>query len=134
MKVPFLFSVMTGGIESGKVLNQRLAEVAQDKGMALCVGSQRAAVENEEFKVLVRWKNFTADCNRNYKKCVGTPFITQVLADGGVYPCSQFFKDPDYMYGSLHEKSFSDIIFGNKAKQVSRKIEEEVDVSKCISY
>ncbi|MDC1175724.1 radical SAM protein, partial [Bacteriovoracaceae bacterium] len=42
-------------------------------------------LQDENFKVIVRWKNFTKDCNRNYKKCVGTPFITQVLADGGVY-------------------------------------------------
>lgn len=91
-------------------------------------------LETESFKVLVRWKNFTKDCNRTYKKCIGTPFITQVLADGGVYPCSQFFKDPNYIYGNLHEKSFKEIIFGEQAKEVSRKIEDTVDVSKCISY
>lgn len=91
-------------------------------------------LQDENFKVIVRWKNFTQDCNRTYRKCVGTPFITQVLADGGVYPCSQFFKNPDYLYGSLHEQSFEEIIFGEKAQQVTKKIEEEVDVTKCISY
>lgn len=91
-------------------------------------------LSTDDFKVLVRWKNFTQDCNRNYKKCVGTPFITQVLADGGVYPCSQFFKDPDYIYGNLNDNSFKDIIFSDKAEKVSLKIENEVDVSKCISY
>ena len=48
LEVPFLFSGMTGGMESGAVLNQRLAVVAQEMGMAMCVGSQRAAIENDE--------------------------------------------------------------------------------------
>ncbi len=91
-------------------------------------------LSDENFKVIVRWKNFTKDCNRTYKKCVGTPFITQVLADGGVYPCSQFFKDPNYIYGNLKDQSFKEIIFGEQAKRVTKRIEEEVDVTKCISY
>lgn len=88
----------------------------------------------DDFKVLVRWKNFTQDCNRTYKKCVGTPFITQVLADGGVYPCSQFFKDADYTYGNLNSMRFKEIIFGEQAEKVTRKINDEVDVSKCITF
>ena len=95
---------------------------------------QMKSLEDENFKIIVRWKNFTQDCNRNYRKCVGTPFITQILADGGVYPCSQFFKDPDYKYGDLYTERFKDIIFGEKAKQVTKHIEEHVDVSKCMSY
>ena len=89
---------------------------------------------DEKFKIIVRWKNFTQDCNRTYKKCVGTPFITQVLADGSVYPCSQFFQNKDFMYGSLHDDSFENIIWSDKAKAVSKKITNEVDVTKCISY
>ena len=38
------------------------------------------------------------------------------------------------MYGNLYEESFEDIIYGERAKLVTKKIEEEVDVSKCISY
>lgn len=48
LQIPFLFSGMTGGMKSGATLNQRLASVAQAMGMAMCVGSQRAAIENEE--------------------------------------------------------------------------------------
>lgn len=91
-------------------------------------------LSDDKFKVLVRWKNFTKDCNRTYRKCIGTPFITQVLADGGVYPCSQFFKNPDYLYGNLNNMRFKDIIWGDKAKKVSLKIENEVNVENCISY
>ena len=91
-------------------------------------------LQDENFKIIVRWKNFSKDCDRNYKKCVGTPFITQILADGKVYPCSQFFKNPDFAYGDLYNESFEEIILGDKAKAVTEKIEKEIDVSKCISY
>jgi radical SAM protein with 4Fe4S-binding SPASM domain len=90
-------------------------------------------LSTDDFKVLVRWNNFTQDSNRTYKKCIGTPFITQVLPDGGVYPCSQFFKDPNYIYGNLNEKRFKEIIFSDNAKEVTKLI-EKVDVTKCVSY
>ena len=61
LKIPFLFSAMTGGMQSGGVLNQRLAEVAQEKGMGLCVGSQRAAVENEELAASFEVRKYAPD-------------------------------------------------------------------------
>ena len=91
-------------------------------------------LSDKNFKVIVRWNNFEKDCNRTYKKCIGIPFITQILADGRVYPCSQFFKDMNYCMGDLHDSSFEDIIFGDKAHEVTKHIEKNIDVSKCMSY
>ena len=45
---PLLISSMTGGTEMARVINYRLAEVAQHYGLAMGVGSQRVAVENPE--------------------------------------------------------------------------------------
>lgn len=89
---------------------------------------------DSKFKVIVRWNNFSNDCNRIYKKCMGTPFITQILADGKIYPCSQFFKDPTYCYGDLHHQSFEEIFLGGRVDEVTKKIEHEVNVKNCISY
>jgi isopentenyl-diphosphate delta-isomerase len=61
LQVPFLFSGMTGGMESGSVLNQRLAVVAQELGMAMCVGSQRAAIENEQRAVSFHVREYAPD-------------------------------------------------------------------------
>lgn len=61
LKIPFLFSAMTGGIQSGGELNRRLAEVAQEKGMALCVGSQRAAVEDETLAASFEVRSYAPD-------------------------------------------------------------------------
>jgi isopentenyl-diphosphate delta-isomerase len=46
LKAPILISSMTGGTEESKKINRHLAEAAQTVGVAMGVGSQRAAFEN----------------------------------------------------------------------------------------
>ena len=45
---PLLISSMTGGTEQAKMINYRLAKVAQKYKIAMGVGSQRVAVENSQ--------------------------------------------------------------------------------------
>lgn len=50
LKAPLLISSMTGGTELARVINRRLAEVAQHYRLAMGVGSQRVAIENPEVR------------------------------------------------------------------------------------
>jgi len=45
MKAPFILSAMTGGVREAEEINIILAETAEKMGLAMGVGSQRAAIE-----------------------------------------------------------------------------------------
>ncbi len=55
---PIIISAMTGGHPSTKKINENLAKAAADLGIGMCVGSQRAAIEDprmeETFSVVRR--------------------------------------------------------------------------------
>jgi len=48
LTAPILVSSMTGGTSEAETINLRLAEAAQECGLPMGVGSQRAAIENPE--------------------------------------------------------------------------------------
>ncbi|MFT6301444.1 MAG: isopentenyl-diphosphate delta-isomerase [Granulosicoccus sp.] len=52
---PFLIGAMTGGCESGEIINRHLAEAAQACQIPLALGSQRAAIEQGLPQDVRRW-------------------------------------------------------------------------------
>lgn len=61
LKTPLLISSMTGGTAEALQINQILAEGAQAAGMAMGLGSMRAAVEDESLADTYRVRNVAPD-------------------------------------------------------------------------
>src|SRR5690606_14128508 len=83
---PFFISCMTGGVDEGEKINRNLAKAAQKYGIAMGVGSQRAAIVHSEYEEIFRAREVAPDIPllaniglvqlnygfglKEYKKCV----------------------------------------------------------------
>jgi len=61
LKAPILISSMTGGTKEAGRINQTLAEAAQETGIAMGLGSQRAAIEHPDLAVTYQVRNVAPD-------------------------------------------------------------------------
>ena len=61
LKAPFLISSMTGGAVPARDINLKLAEAAQALGIAMGLGSQRAAIERENLADTYRVRSVAPD-------------------------------------------------------------------------
>ena len=61
LSAPFMISSMTGGARIARDVNLRLAETAQSFGIAMGVGSQRAALENPDLEDTFRVRSAAPD-------------------------------------------------------------------------
>jgi len=61
LSVPLLISSMTGGTPEASRINHRLAEVAQQAGLAMGVGSQRAAIQDPGLEDTYRVRQVAPD-------------------------------------------------------------------------
>lgn len=61
LTTPLLISSMTGGTERANMINRTLAQAAQEVGMAIGLGSQRAAIEDDELAQSYRIRKYAPD-------------------------------------------------------------------------
>jgi isopentenyl-diphosphate delta-isomerase len=61
LKAPLLISSMTGGTDEAAVINRTLATAAQESGIAMGLGSQRAAIEHPELATTFQVRQVAPD-------------------------------------------------------------------------
>lgn len=61
LNAPLLISSMTGGADEAKMINHNLAECAQQLGLAMGLGSQRAAIERPELAYTYKVREIAPD-------------------------------------------------------------------------
>ena len=61
VRAPILISSMTGGTEEAAVINRNLASAAQQAGIAMGLGSQRAAIDHPELAPTFQVRQFAPD-------------------------------------------------------------------------
>lgn len=61
LNAPLLISSMTGGTDEATQINQTLAEAAQQAGIAMGLGSQRAAIEDSKLETSFKVRNVAPD-------------------------------------------------------------------------
>lgn len=93
------------------------------------------ALSDNKFKVIIRRNQFEFQ-PRTYNRCIGLPFIVQLLADGKLYPCCQFFDNPKMAYGDLNEATLKEIMSSDRARKITKSIERDYDIekNKCMTY
>lgn len=88
---------------------------------------------DESFRTIVRWKFLAeAESRRSYDRCLGLPFIIQILADGTVSTCYPMADNPDHHYGNLHDAELIDILKSEAFSKTCKWVEDTVDVHKCM--
>lgn len=84
------------------------------------VEKQIKDIETDEFKVYFRAHSMVKlDCKRNYKQCLGLPFMSYIDAKGNLWPCIAFMGRDELSYANINRERFVDIWEGDHRKQIT---------------
>jgi len=87
--------------------------------------SELKKFESDQFKVLFRKRVMKSlGEEHQYKECHGLSFFALIDAKGNVLPCNLFYDNPEFTYGNLYTKSFSEIWRGKRRREIVEKIKE----------
>lgn len=92
------------------------------------------SISDEEYNVIIKWKQINNEGFRCYKKCLGAPFLLYSSGDGKLFPCGMFFeeKSDEFILGDLTKNTFEEIINSDRYWAVMEKM-KAIDVITCYS-
>ncbi|MEI6058885.1 MAG: radical SAM protein [archaeon] len=80
-------------------------------------------IGGEDFQVVYRTNTINRlQSARAYSQCHGLPFFSLIDARGNVIPCNLFYGNPDFAYGNINEKLFSEVWGSERRKRVNEKL------------
>jgi MoaA/NifB/PqqE/SkfB family radical SAM enzyme len=91
--------------------------------------AEAEALSTDCYSVIIKWHKVTNLGVRNYRCCLGVPFLLYSSGDGRLYPCGMFFnyREAEFCMGNLVEHSFQEIIESDRYWDVVRRV-GEIDV------
>lgn len=87
--------------------------------------------ETKDFHIAFREDSMKKKGKRKlYSRCLGLPFWAYIDAKANVWACISYVGDPRFLYGNLHESSFSQIWEGEQRKKVLDYV-QSMDITPC---
>lgn len=110
--------------------NYKLNLVDEDYQRFAHLLHEAESYSDANYNVIVKWRKMSSRGIRNYDHCYGCEFLPQISGNGRMYNCGNFFGKEEFYIGDVSKESFKDIIFGDRYKNVMKKVKEEVNVHK----
>lgn len=91
------------------------------------------AESTENYNVIPKWHKIREEGRRDYKQCLGPPFLLYSSGDGKLFPCGMFFTEKywdEFLMGDLIKDSFKDIIKSDRYWEVVERV-KNMGVSGC---
>jgi len=85
--------------------------------------------ESKRFKLYINIPriNQVVTKEKTFKRCLSTPLISVIGADGNVYLCCQWRGSPLHVIGNIYKQKFKDLWGGKRHREILKWI----DVNKC---
>jgi MoaA/NifB/PqqE/SkfB family radical SAM enzyme len=117
-------------VQQNVLQNYHAEEKLDPKHLDTCLATAESYA-NETFRVIARKVAFTDYGVRHYDHCFGTSFISVINSAGDVATCLPYWDNPEFIFGNIHEHSFSDIWQGERRREIKARLEERLEVHSC---
>lgn len=93
--------------------------------------AQAESHASASFAVMARKETFEDYGQRNYARCLGTPFIAVLNSAGIISSCLPYWERQEFAFGSIYEKSFSEIWNSSERRSIKAHLEQTLDAHAC---